>query len=214
VVTDRNRGWALVALIVNALSTFGMMLILTYQLQFVMGYSALWTGLALIPFAAGAALGAAFIGPRLMVRVPPRWLITGSIVIEAAGLLPLAWLTPHSGYLPLILLATVIEGLGTGIAGPTTLNTALRGVLPSDAGAAGAATSAAGQLGSSIGAALLNTIAATATAGYLAAHTGASVAAGTVHGYTVAMVWGAAILLAAAAPIAIFTNASTPPRRR
>jgi hypothetical protein len=135
-------------------------------------------------------------------------------VIEAAGLIPLAWLTPHSGYLPLILLATVIEGLGTGIAGPATLNTALRGVLPSDAGAAGAATSAAGQLGSSIGAALLNTIAATATAGYLAVHPGASVTAGTVHGFTVAMVWGAAILLVAAVPIAIFTNASTPAARR
>ena len=61
----------MVALVVNALSTFGMMLILTYQLQFVMGYSALWTGLALIPFAAGAALGAAFIGPRLWSRIPP-----------------------------------------------------------------------------------------------------------------------------------------------
>jgi hypothetical protein len=38
-------------LIVNALSTFGMMLILTYQLQSVLGYSALTTGLALVPFA-------------------------------------------------------------------------------------------------------------------------------------------------------------------
>ena len=37
-------------------------------------------------------------------------------------------------YLPLILAATLIEGLGTGIAGPTTLNLALHGVLPSDTG--------------------------------------------------------------------------------
>jgi EmrB/QacA subfamily drug resistance transporter len=81
VVSDRNRGWGMVALIVNALSTFGMMLILTYQLQSVMGYSALKTGLALVPFALGAALGSAFVAPKLMARVPPRWLITTAIVI-------------------------------------------------------------------------------------------------------------------------------------
>ena len=56
VVTDRNRGWGMIALIVNGLSTFGMFLILTYQLQSVNGYSPLETGLALVPFALGAAL--------------------------------------------------------------------------------------------------------------------------------------------------------------
>jgi hypothetical protein len=51
--------------------------------------------------------------------------------------------------------ATVIEGLGTGVASPATLNAALTGFVASDRGAAGAGTSAASQLGSSIGAALL-----------------------------------------------------------
>jgi predicted MFS family arabinose efflux permease len=163
VVLDRNRGWGMIALIVNALSTFGMMLILTYQLQSVMRYSALATGLAIVPFGVATGLGAAFVAPWLMRRVAPRWLISGSIVIEAVGLLPLIWLTPSSGYLPLILVTTLVEGLGTGIAGPVALNIALRGVLPSDAGAAGAATSAVAQLGSSVGAALLNTVAAVVT---------------------------------------------------
>jgi MFS family permease len=188
VVLDRNRGWSMIGLIVNGLSTFGMMLILTYQLQVVMGYSALRTGLALIPFAVGG-------------------------VVEAAGLIPLIWLTPSSHYWPLVLLATIIEGLGTGVAGPATLNTALGGVLPSDAGAAGAGTSAASQLGSSIGAALLNTIAVAATASYLATHVTAGVITGTVHGFTVAMVWGVIITVAAAVPIAIFVDARTPSRR-
>ena len=213
VVSERNRGWGMVALIVNALSTFGMMLILTYQLQSVTGYSALLTGLALVPFALGAVLGSAFVAPRLMRRVPPRFLITVAVVVEAAGLLPLVWLTPHSGYLPLVLIATSIEGIGTGLAGPTTLNTALRGVLPADAGAAGAATSAAGQLGASVGAALFNTIAATITAGYLAAHPATSVLAATVHGFNVAMVWGVLVLVAAAVPIVLFVNAPTPAAR-
>ena len=207
VVLDRNRGWGMIALIVNALSTFGMMLILTYQLQSVMGYSALATGLALVPFGVATGLGAAFVAPALITRVAPRWLVAGSIVIEAAGLVPLSWLTPASGYLPLILAATLVEGFGTGIAGPTALNLALRGVLPSDAGAAGAATSAVGQFGSSVGAALLNTIAAAATSGYLAAHAAAGPVTAVVHGFAVAMAWGAGLLILPAIPVALFIRA-------
>ncbi len=71
VLRDRNRGGALIAMVVNSLSTFGMLLILTYQLQAVMGYSPLRTGLALVPFAAAAALGSALIAPWLAARPPP-----------------------------------------------------------------------------------------------------------------------------------------------
>ena len=66
----------MIALVVNSLSTFGMMLILTYQLQSVMQYSALLTGLALAPFAVAAGLGSAFAAPWLMARVPPRPRVT------------------------------------------------------------------------------------------------------------------------------------------
>jgi EmrB/QacA subfamily drug resistance transporter len=208
VVTDRNRGWGLIAMIVNGLSTFGMFLILTYQLQSVMRWSALATGLAIVPFAVATGLASAFAAPKLMARVAPRWLLSVSIVVEAAGLVPLIWLTPSSRYLPLILAATVIEGLGTGIAGPAALHLALRGVLPSDAGAAGAASSAAGQLGSSVGAALLNTIAAAAASGYLATHASAGATTAIVHGFAVAMAWGASILVLAAIPVALFITAA------
>jgi hypothetical protein len=135
------------------------------------------------------------------------------VVIEAAGLVPLIWLTPHSGYLPLVLVSTAVEGIGTGLAGPTTLNTALRGVLSPDAGAAGAVTSAAGQLGASVGAALFNTIAATVTAGYLIAHPATSVFTAQVHGFNVAMIWGVIVLLGAAIPIVRFVNAPVPAAR-
>jgi EmrB/QacA subfamily drug resistance transporter len=214
VVCDRNRGGALLAMIVNSLSTFGMMLILTYQLQAVMGYSALDTGLALLPFAIGAAGASALLAPRLEKWIAPRWLIAAGIVLSAAGLAPLIGLTPTSHYLPLIFVATIIEGIGTGIGGPPMLQTALRAVLPSDTGAASAASSAAAQLGSSMGAALLNTIAATATAAYLATHAGITAVTATVHGYTTAMAWGTGILLVTAIPAIVLVNAKAPSRRR
>lgn len=212
VVWDRNRGGALLAMIVNSLSTFGMLLILTYQLQTVMGYSALRTGLALLPFAIGGAIGAALLSPRLGKRIAPRWLIAAGILLSAAGLAPLIGLTPASHYLPLIFAATIIEGIGTGLGGPPMLQTSLRAVLPGDTGAASAAGSAANQLGSSIGAALLNTIAATATAAYFASHAGATAATATDQGYATAMAWGAGILLVTAIPALILVNAKAPSR--
>jgi len=214
VVRDRNRGGALLAMVVNNLSTFGMMLILTYQLQAVMGYSALRTGLALLPFAIGGAVGAALIAPRLGTRIAPRWLIAAGIAGSAAGLALLIGLTPASHYLPLIFAATIIEGLGTGIGGPPMLQTSLRAVFPGDTGAAAAAGSTANQLGSSIGAALLNTIAATATAAYLAAHAGASAVTATDHGFATAMAWGAGILLVTAIPAVVLVNAKPSSPRR
>jgi EmrB/QacA subfamily drug resistance transporter len=214
VVGDRNRGGGLIAMVSNSVSTFGMLFILTYQLQTVMGYSPLRTGLALIPFAAAAASGSAVIAPRLTLRIRPRWLVATGLLLSAVGLLPLVALTSTSKYLPLILVAEVIEGLGTGLGGPPILQACLRAVLPADTGAASAASSAAGQLGSSIGAAVLNTIAATTAAAYLAAHATASTAAtntaATVHGYTVAAAWGAAILLATTVPAVLLINAKPP----
>jgi EmrB/QacA subfamily drug resistance transporter len=212
VLRNRNRGGALLAMVFNSLSTVGLMLILTYQLQAVLHYSPLRTGLSLIPFALAAALGSVLIARRLMTRIPARWLIVAGVVLSAAGLLPLLGLTPSSGCIPLIVLAEVIEGIGTGLAGAPILATALRAVAREDTGAASAASSAAGQLGSSIGAALLNTIATSATAGYLVAHAGAGAAAATVHGYSVAGVWGAGILLVLAIPIALLVDAGVPCR--
>ena len=115
-------------MIFNGLSTVGMMLILTYQLQTVLGYSPLRTGLTLIPFALAAACGSILIARRLMTRVAPRWLITAGIVLSAAGLVPLIGLTPSGHCMPLIVLAELIEGIGTGLAGPPILATALRAV--------------------------------------------------------------------------------------
>src|SRR5262249_51885113 len=130
VVCDRNRGGALLAMMANSLSTFGMMLILTYQLQTVMGSPALRTGLALLPFAIGAAVASALLAPRLGKRIAPRWLIAAGIFLSAAGLTLLIGLTPASHYLPLILIATITQGLGTGIASPPILSTTLPAGLP------------------------------------------------------------------------------------
>jgi predicted MFS family arabinose efflux permease len=210
ILHDRNRGGGLIAMVVNSLSTVGMVLILTFELQSVMHYSPLRTGLSLIPFALSAIVGSAFVAPRLVRTVSARWLVTAGILLSAGGLIPLFWLSPNSHYVPIVLFAEIIEGFGTGVGGPVILQTALRGVQPADTGAASAASSAAGQLGSSIGSALLNTIAASATSAYLVVHGSSATLAGIVHGYSVSMLWGAIILGVAALPIVLLINANPP----
>jgi EmrB/QacA subfamily drug resistance transporter len=207
VVRERNRAGALLAMVFNSLSTFGMLLILTYQLQTVMRFTALRTGVALVPFAVCAAVGSALLSPRLARRFAPRTLITAGILLSAAGLVPLVVISRTSGYLPLILVAEIVEGIGTGIAGPAILQTALRSVDTRETGAASAASSAAGQLGSSIGAALLNSIAATATAGYLAGNPASGITTAVVHGFSVAMGWGAGLLVVSVIPVVFLVNA-------
>jgi hypothetical protein len=73
-----------------------LLLILTYQLQTVLGYSAFRTGLALLPLAIGGVLSAAVIAPRLGQRIAPRWLIAAGLTLSAGGLAPLIFVTPAS----------------------------------------------------------------------------------------------------------------------
>jgi hypothetical protein len=209
IVTDRNRAGAFIALALGTLANIGVLLILTYQLQVVMRDTALIAGAALIPFAVAVAFSSAGIAPRLMPHVPPRYVISGGILCCAVGFFLLTQLTPTTAYVPLILTAEVVLGLGTGLIAPPSLSTALVGVADADTGAAAAMSSTSNQIGGSIGAALLNSIAVSATATYLVAHRqGIGVLVATIHGFTVALTWGGAIELAGALIVFLLISAS------
>lgn len=212
VLTERNRGGANVALVMNSLSTFGMLLLLTYELQAVKGESPLITAVSLAPFLVITVVTSAAVVPRLHDRLTPRCLVLAGLVCCGAGLFALVPLNPNSGYAPMILLAEAIEGIGTGLTGPVALNSALSGLESRDSGVASALSSVSGQMGSSIGTALFNTIAISATAGYIVSH-GLTLASdvATVHGYTVAVTWGGAILLTGALVAALLMR-TNPPR--
>lgn len=214
ILTDRNRAGSFLAMVFNSLGTLGLLLIGTYELQVVMREPAITAAAAFVPFAAATALASAGLAIWLMPRVPPRVLLATGTALSAAGLAPLIWLTLASTSLPLILLAEILEGIGTGLTSPPAMHTALRGINPADTGVTSALTSASSQIGASAGTALLNTIAVAATASYLATHRHAASNAATVHGFTVAMTWGTAILVIAAGLLAILINAPAPTARR
>ena len=198
VVLDRNRGGSFLASLLVGIALFGTFLFLTYYMQAVLGYSALKTGFAFLPFSAGIIFSATM-ASSLLPRVGPRALMCFGLLLGAIGL---AWFTQigvHTSYVTHVLPAELVVSIGLGFAFVPFTSTALIGVGPHDAGVASALVNATQQVGGSLGTALLNTVAASATASYLLAHHGNPAYAdqALVHGYTVGFTVSAAILLVA-----------------
>jgi EmrB/QacA subfamily drug resistance transporter len=195
VVLDRNRGGAYLGSLLVGIALFGTFLFLTYYLQGILGYSALKTGFAFLPFSAGIIIGAG-LASRLLPRFGPRAVIATGLILGSIGL---AWFTQigvGSGYLAHILPAEIVVSFGMGLAFVPLSSTALIGVPEEDAGVASALVNATQQVGGALGTALLNTVAASATAAYLVSHGDSPpvLAAGVVHGYTTAFVLSASLL--------------------
>ncbi len=209
VVLDRSRGGAFLSSLLVGSALLGTFLFLTYYLQTILGYSALRTGFAFLPFSGGIIVGAA-LASRLLPRTGPRPLMTFGLLLATGGLFLFSTTTLHSSYVALLLPAEVITSLGMGLAFVPMSNTALVGVDESHAGVASALVNATQQVGGSLGTALLNTIAASATVAYLAGRLPSPTVLreASVHGYTLAYTVSAFILLAAAAVAAGVVRAS------
>jgi EmrB/QacA subfamily drug resistance transporter len=199
VVLDRNRGGSFLASLLVGSAMLGTFLFLTYFMQGTLGYSALKTGFAFLPFSFGIIAGAG-VASRLLPRVGPRRLIVVGLVLASGGLLWFTGLSVGSTFVANVLPSEILVSLGMGMAFVSLSNTALVGVDPSDAGVASALVNATQQVGGALGTALLNTVAATAATTYLAHHvlSGGTVQKAAVHGYTTAFSISAGLLLLAA----------------
>ena len=199
VVLERNRGGSFLASLLVGTAMLGTFLSLTYYFQGTLGYSALKSGFAFVPFSLGIITGATA-ASRLLPRFGPRITMSFGLAMAAVGLGIFTTLDPHSTYVSIVLPAEVIVSLGMGIAFVAMSSTALIGVHPEDAGVASALVNATQQTGGSMGAALINTIATSATVSYVATHgrSPAALTAGAIHGYTTAFTFSAVVLTVAA----------------
>jgi EmrB/QacA subfamily drug resistance transporter len=209
VVLERNRGGSFLASLLVGCALLGTFLFLTYFLQRTLGYSALRTGFAFLPFSGGIILGAG-VASQMLPRVGPRLPMVIGLTLATAGLVWFTRLGVHSSYAAGVLPPEIIVSLGMGMAFVPMSSTALIGVHDRDAGVASALVNATQQVGGALGTALLNTVAATATASYLASHghTLAATSLGDVHGYTTAFSVSAGLMLLAAVAIAVFVRGS------
>jgi EmrB/QacA subfamily drug resistance transporter len=170
VILDRNRSGAYLAYLVIGAGLFGILLFLIYYMQGILGYSAITSGVAILPMIGVIAVVAGMVSTKLMPRLGPKPLVFVGLLLNGGAM---AWLTRigvHSGYATALLGPIMVVGIGMGTIFALVPNTGTFGVAPRDAGVASATIQVGQQLGGSIGTALLNTIAASATTSYLASH--------------------------------------------
>ena len=197
VLANRDRSGSYIAILVTGIGLFGVILLLTYYLQGLLGYSPIKTGLAFLPMVAATILTSTTTSTLLLARVGPRPLVVAGMVVTGGGMALLTRLGLRSTYASDILPALVPIGVGVGLVATTSINTATARVSPADSGIASALVNTSQQVGGSVGTALLNTLATTAAASFVRTHaTGPAVLArATVHGNTVAFWTGAGVLV-------------------
>jgi EmrB/QacA subfamily drug resistance transporter len=212
IAMDRNRGGSYLVFLVVGAGLFGMFLFLTYYFQLNLGYSALKSGLALLPFSGGIIVSAGVVS-QLLPRLGPKPLMITGLVMAVLGMLWLTQITADTSYITHILPSELLLSVGlAGVFIPAS-STALVGVDSHDAGVASALLNTSQQIGGSLGTALLNTLYASAVTGFIAANaTGAASAKALqpdalIHGYHVAFFWAAMLLIAGLVFAIVFINA-------
>jgi EmrB/QacA subfamily drug resistance transporter len=163
---DRGFAGANLAVALFFLAVFGAFYYLTQHLQFVLGYSALETGLRMLPLAGAVFAGSALTG-WLTPRVGMKWTVTAGMVGGTAALALLTQVDAGSSYGD-FLAPLVVLGLAIGLAlSPAT--DAIMGAFPeSELGVGGAVNDTSIELGGSLGIAVLGSLLATSYADHLA----------------------------------------------
>ncbi len=85
--------------------------LLVLDLQVVAGFTPLQAGISLLPSTAALLLLSSRAG-ALAQRVGPRWLMTGGLLVAAAGLALLTRIGPHPSYVADVLPAVLLFGVG------------------------------------------------------------------------------------------------------
>ncbi|MFE3036941.1 MFS transporter [Streptomyces canus] len=170
--TDRGFAGANLAVALFFLAVFGAFYYLTQHLQFVLGYSALETGLRMLPLAGAVFAGSALTG-FLTPRVGMKWTVTAGMVGGTAALALLTRIDAGSSYGDFVAPLMVL-GLAIGLAlSPAT--DAIMGAFPeSELGVGGAVNDTSIELGGSLGIAILGSLLATSYSGHLADATAGS----------------------------------------
>jgi EmrB/QacA subfamily drug resistance transporter len=163
VLADRNRSGAYLIMLCVATGLFGLFFFLTLFIQTVLGYSAIRSGIAYLPFAVGVVIASA-LASQLVARIGPRPLIVAGSAMVAGGMFWFSRLTEHAGYASHLLGPQLVSSFGLGLVFVPLALVALHNVAERDSGVASSLLNAAQQVGGAIGLALLGTVAWTAVA--------------------------------------------------
>jgi EmrB/QacA subfamily drug resistance transporter len=167
--------------------------------QTVLGYSAVRTGVALLPLAAAIA-AAAHIARHLLANTSARNVATAGLIAAAGGAFLLQHAANHPSYATGVLPGLVVLGLGAGIVFVAVFISATAGIPAAHSGTASGLLMTGHEIGAALGVAILAAVSASATS-FTTAH---GTAIGTGHAFAVA-----GILAAALAAVAVVTMPKT-----
>jgi EmrB/QacA subfamily drug resistance transporter len=163
VLADRNRSGAYLIMLCVATGLFGLFFFLTLFIQTVLGYSAIRSGIAYLPFAVGVVVSSG-LASQLMPRTGPRPLILAGCAMVAGGMFWFSRLTEHAGYASQLLGPQLVSSFGLGLVFVPLALVSLHNVADQDSGVASSLLNTAQQVGGAIGLALLGTVAWTTVA--------------------------------------------------
>jgi EmrB/QacA subfamily drug resistance transporter len=158
-LADRAVGGGLVLMLAAAGLIFGLFLLSSLYLQNVLGMGPLATGLAFIPLALTAGIGAHAAG-HIANKHGVRGPLAAAFLITAAGMTLLAHVGEDGSYLLDVLPGMLVAGLGLGVAVVSVSIAILTGAREQETGMISGLNSTGHELGGTIGIAVFSTIAA------------------------------------------------------
>ena len=147
---------------------FGAMFFVSQYMQFVLGYSALQSGAALLPVAASLMV-AAPLSAKLVERLGTKAVVTGGLVLVAIGLFTFSFASTTSGY-GLVATVLVLVGVGMGFAMAPATDSIMGSLPPERAGVGSAVNDTTREIGGALGVAILGSITAASYAATIAAN--------------------------------------------
>ena len=170
------------ACFVGAMFTFQFLV--TLYLQGVLGFSAAQAGLGIVPIAAGIAVVATLVHPRVSGWFGTRPTLVAGLALVVAGLGLLGRISAQSGYWSGLLPSVLLFAVGGGLTLPSMMVVAMSAATPGTMGLTSGLLNTSQQVGGAVGLAALSAVAAATTAGALGA--GAAPGPALVAGYALA----------------------------
>jgi EmrB/QacA subfamily drug resistance transporter len=140
--------------ILTGMSLFSMFLFISYYLQFVLGYSAIRTGIAYLPLAVSIIITAGA-ASQLVTRIGFKPTLIGGLVLVAVGLFWFSRISPNGSYLSDVLGPSILAGCGLGFTFVPVTIAAVTGTSGPQAGVASGLINTSQQIGGALGVAIL-----------------------------------------------------------
>jgi EmrB/QacA subfamily drug resistance transporter len=158
-LADRAVGGGLFLMLAAAGSIFGLFLLSSLYLQNVLGMGPLATGLAFIPLALAAGIGAHAAG-HIVGRYGVRAPLTGAFAVAAGGMTLLSHVGATGSYVRDVLPGMLVAGFGLGVAIVSVSIAILTGARQDETGMISGLSATGHEIGGTIGVAIFSTIAA------------------------------------------------------